>query len=214
MKSALLCLLLAAPLNGASILIDFGTVATPGSGPTWNNFTSLSDLTSYSLVDTNNAATGYAITLSGGAVNSLADNPTTTTATYSPFTPTTVIQDTFFQNAARTFTLSNFNPAVTYNITFYSYVNRDTTRSTNFSIPGYTTLTLEPSGNPIANSSGGQVGTISSISPDSGGNIAVTVTNNAGNWILSGMEITYTVPEPSSILLCTLGLIPLLRRRR
>ena len=216
MKKALLfcAIISAAHATAASILIDFGPTATPGSSPTWNNFTSTTDASSLALSDSTGAPTNYTITLSDGDINSLSDNTTPPLTTYNPFTPATVQQDSIFQSSARTFTLSGLDPSVAYSLTFYSYVDRNTSRSTDFSIPGYAPLTLEPSGDPIASDSGGMVGTILSVTPDSSGNIAITVDNNAANWILNGMEITYTIPEPSAALLSIFGLLPLLRRRR
>lgn len=218
MKKNLLLFVIAtaAHASAASILIDFGSVPTPGISPTWNNFTATADLSSLALSDSTGTATGYSITLSGGDINSLSDNTTSPiTNTYSPFTPATVIQDSVFQAGPRTFTLSGLNPSVAYSLTFYSYVDRNTTRNTRFDITGYSPLTLHPSGVPSsAFDSGGEAGTISSVTPDSFGNIAITVTNLDANWILNGMEITYTIPEPSAALLFIFGLLPFVRRRR
>jgi hypothetical protein len=222
MKQALLLFLFATAtqLGATTILIDFGTVATTGGPTTWNNFTDTANNTSYALSDTTGASTGYSITLTGGGLNvsTISDNTVAAANIYAPFTPNTVIQDFQYQSGARTFTLAGLQPGVAYDITFYAYADRDTRRTTSFTIPNYTTLILEPTGNPAVLDSGGETGSISGILPDSSATIPITVvaaTGNAGsNWILSGMSITYTIPEPSGVLLSALGVLPLLRRRR
>lgn len=219
MKKTLIMLLAAVANAGAStILIDFGTTATTGTPSYWNNFSTLTNEASIPLFDTAGPGPGntpYFLALSGGDILNVPDNPTTVTTTYNPFTPANVLIDSVYQSSARTFTLSGLNPAVAYTITFFSYVNRDSPRDTVISIPGQTSMTLHPSGDPTAAyASGGDVGTFSSIVPGAGGTIPITFTNLHGNWILNGMEITYTVPEPATAFLSVLGLIPLLRRRR
>ncbi|WAC18479.1 PEP-CTERM sorting domain-containing protein [Luteolibacter sp. SL250] len=219
MKKALILLLAAVANAGAStILIDFGTTNTTGTPSYWNNFNILTDEASFPLFDTSGPGPGnttYFLSLSGGAILNVPDNPTTVATTYNPFTPTTVLSDAVYQTAPRTFTLSGLLPNVAYTITFFSYVSRDSPRDTVVSIPGQTSMTLRASGDPTAAfSSGGDIATTQPIVPGVGGTIPITVTNLNGSWILSGMEITYAVPEPATAVLSALGLIPLLRRRR
>lgn len=218
MKALLFSLLFASPLTAATILIDFGTAQTSGQPQTWNNFTGTANGSSIPVLrDTTGVETPYALTLSGGSVSGNSLNPTNPTNTYNPFTPTTVIQDFLFIDDLRTFTLSGLTPGVLYDLTFFAYASDRTSRGTRFTIAGHTPLDLQPSNNVggTPNPSGGQVGDILGVAPDSSGNIAIDVTSTvANNWILSGLAINYTIPEPSTALLSACGLIPLLLRRR
>lgn len=204
----------ASSVQAATMLVDFGVASftTPG----WNNFTSATNGSSLALVDTGAGATPYTITLGGGDVNVLNDDPAPVapTSPAAPFTPFTVTRDGFFQTGVRTLTLSGLSSAETYNITLYSYVNRDTTRATRFTIGG-APITIEPARFPTDGSNvSGQTATFNGLVPDGSGNIVITVASAAGtNWILNGMQIV-SVPEPAAALIGGLGLIPLLRRRR
>lgn len=210
----LLALLLSAPLHASTILIDFGPEETTGTSPTWNNFTGTTAGASLALVETTGVTTGYAITLSG-TVNTLGDNTSATTVSYDPFTPASVKRDVIYQSTARNLTLSGLDPSVSYTLTFFSYVDRDSPRDTTVSIPGKSTLTLHPSGVPTAASdSGGDLGTIADVSPTGAGDIVITLNNVHTNWILSGMQITYTIPEPSALICAMGGLALCVRRNR
>ncbi|HVJ47234.1 MAG TPA: hypothetical protein VM511_12650 [Luteolibacter sp.] len=214
MKNPLiLALFLASPLHAATVLIDFGATPTTGTSPTWNNFTNPAGGTSLTgLKDTAGNTTSMALTLNGtDAVGAVPDN--NTPAAPSPFNVSTVIVDSFFAPGTRTFTLSGLNTALTYDLTFYAYVNRTGTRLTNYTVNG-NTVSIEPANTNLGGTGG--VATLSSLVPDGSGNLTISValgTGNTGNWIMNGLAINF-VPEPSAALLASLGLIPLLRRRR
>jgi len=217
MKTLICLLALVSPVCATTILIDFGPNATTGTPATWNNFSpSTTGASSTSLVDSTNTATSYTFAINGSITSPIiGDNNTDVArvnATASPFNITTVMSDAIYHNAQRTLTLSGLDPSVAYTIRFYSYVTRTDSRQTQFTINSASQVV-----EPASGTSGGVV-TFSNIMPNSSGIInadVVRAANNIGNnWILSAVEITYTIPEPSAAMLSALGIIPLLRRRR
>lgn len=228
-NSLLLLLLMAAPLNAATIFIDFGSTSTTngngpttGSSPTWNNVTTIGGHTTPALNDSvTGLSTGYTLTLSGAFQGPASEVPKPASSPY----PTTATGDAFFHNVARTLTLNNLNPAFTYNITLFGFISRTTTREAAVTIGGvtqtYQASNLRTGGTdaaPVdpANPNGGST-TFTNITPELDGTIDIDIDRAAGNtnfYILSGMEINYTIPEPAIALLGSLGLIPFLRRRR
>jgi uncharacterized protein (TIGR03382 family) len=208
MKRALpfLCLLaLASAANAATILVDFGAVVTPGTTPTWNNFT-VGDLgTAQALVDTTNVSSGVTLTLNGSF--SLLDENAAPSGPY----PTTVTEDSFFAPGSRSMTLSGLNTSLTYNLTFYAYIARGDSRLTHITVNG-NTVSLEP-GNGTTT---GDSETLSNLVPNASGELVIQYAKDpaVGNLIINALEIT-SVPEPSSaMVLGAFALAPLLRRRR
>lgn len=220
-------ILLTTPLHASTVLIDFGTSATnngngetTGQLQTWNNITSTAAHTTGLLKNSAGADTLITLSLGGAFFAATNESPKPPAGPY----PTTASADAFYQNVPITLTLNNLNPAETYNITFYGFLSRDTTRRTEVSIADntqeYEASNMRTGGTNDAptgatNPNGGST-TFLSVMPDSNGTIAMTIdqgTGNTGYYILGVMEIT-SVPEPSAAILALLGIAPLLRRRR
>lgn len=213
MKKALLCLTFAyftaASSHAALILVNFGTAASAPTGlpETWNNFSGTANGSNIPLNTSTNGSTGYTLTAGGGDATSGINTLYETTAVpptnpTSPFTPTAVPLSAAFQTGARTFTLTGLDPALTYSISLYSYINRTDSRGTRFSING-TNVNLEPAR--IGAATSGAVAYFENISPTAG-TITINVTSTAGNnWILNAMSVSY-VPEPSTALLGLAGM--------
>jgi hypothetical protein len=205
----------AVPLQAATVLVDFGPTATTGQPQTWNHFSGTAD--NYGLVGlrtTTGATTTYNLTLTGGGVmHPGTESQGTGFSPPAPFTPTTVYNDFIFMNEDRTLVLSGLDPLLTYNIDLYAYLNRDSARTTRFTING-TSLIIEPSSINSPTYSG-QIASFSNLVPDDSGNLSIALSSTVkSNWILSAMQIT-SVPEPSRALLLTAGLLMLgLRRQR
>lgn len=203
-----------APLHAASILIDFGPTTTTGLPQTWNNFTGTANDSSLTdLKDTTGASTSYNLTYTGATLLTLADNNTTSIipTTPSPFNVTSVIIDSLYLPTTGTFTLSGLNPAQTYDLTFYAYVNRSGSRLSNYTVNG-STVSIQPASTEL----GGKGGTaaLTGMTPTPSGDLVITIESGANtNWILNGLQVT-SVPEPTSALLSLLGAACLLRRRR
>jgi len=203
-----------ASVHAASILIDFGTATTTGLPQTWNNFTGTASGSSLTdLKDTTGASTLYNLTYTGATLLALADNNTTSIipTTPAPFNVTSVIIDSIYLATTGTFTLSGLNPAQTYDLTFYAYVNRTGSRLSNYTVNG-STVSIQPAETNL----GGKGGTasLSGLAPTPGGDLVITIESGAStNWILNGLQVT-SVPEPTSALLSLLGAACLLRRRR
>ena len=202
------------PLHAASILIDFGATTTTGLPQTWNNFTgTASGSTLTDLKDTTGASTSYNLTYTGGTLLTLADNNTTSIlpTTSSPFNVTSVIIDSIYLATTGTFTLSGLNPAQTYDLTFYAYVNRTGSRLSNYTVNG-NTVSIQPASTDLGGKGG--TATLNGMTPTPTGNLVITIESGAGtNWILNGLQVT-SVPEPASALLALLGTLAFLRRRR
>lgn len=226
-KILLPLLFLSAPLHAATVLIDFGSTSssngngpTTGSSPTWNNVTNIAAHTTGVLKNTVGNDTAITLTLGGAFSNIASEAPKPVSSPY----PTTATGDAFFQSTQITLTLNNLNPEETYNISFYGFLSRSTTRNTSVSISdatqSYEASNMRTGGTDAAptgatNPNGGGT-TFLSVMPDSNGTVSINIGQGAGNtgfYILSVMEIT-SIPEPSAALLSALGLMPLLRRRR
>lgn len=198
-------------VQAATIYVDFNTTHAPSTTAHWNPY-SLTANIPISLNNSDNTPTVYTLSLSGTI------QPYSDTAPSNPSLPYPdgATRDGMYQNAQRTFTLSGLNPSLTYTLTLYGYANRGTSRETLVTIIGGDSDTYEPSG---GGNTGGHV-TFSDISPTSGGEIVFTVEPGPNadpankNFILSALQIDYTIPEPATALLSAFGLIPLLRRRR
>lgn len=199
-------LALTSAANAATMLVDFGATPTPGTAPAWNNFTVRDAGTALALVDTTNVASGVTLTINS-SFSLLAESP----APGGSY-PSTVSQDAFFKDSNATMTLSGLNTSLTYNLTFFAYINRPDSRLTNISINGGTAVPLEPGMGTIT----GNTITFSNVAPTPSGTIDIAYSRGAGvgNLIINALEIT-SVPEPSSaMLLGAFAICPLLRRRR
>lgn len=218
MKNPLIATLVAftaaCPLQAAIILVDFGPSSgnTTGTPDTWNNFNDAGAGANQALRTSTNAVSNYTLTFNG-AVNHLNDDPAPAAPTSppAPFTPFSVTRDGIFTTATTTITLSGLEAGLTYSISLYSYVNRDSTRLTRFAIDG-TNIDVEPAR--LAGATSGAVATFSNITPTAG-SITITASSQAStNWILNAMSISY-VPEPSSAILALSGAgLFCIRRRR
>lgn len=204
-----------APVKATTLLIDFGPTATTGLPQTWNNFTGTVNGSSLTdLKDSSGASTLSNLTYTGSsALLTLNDNNTTSiiSTTAVPFNLTSVIVDSIYLATTGTFTLSGLNPALTYDLTFYAYVNRTGSRLSNYTVNG-NTVSIQPA----STETGGKGGTASltGMAPTPSGDLVITIESGAGtNWILNGMQVIY-VPEPSTALLSLVGATFLLRRRR
>ncbi|HVJ47232.1 MAG TPA: hypothetical protein VM511_12640 [Luteolibacter sp.] len=225
--SLLFALFLPAPLHATTVLIDFGSSSstngnglTTGQPQTWNNVTNYAAHTTGLLKNTAGNDTAITLTLGGAFSNIASEAPKPVSSPY----PTTATGDAFFQSTPITLTLNNLNPEETYNITFYGFLSRSTTRNTSVSISdatqSYEASNMRTGGTDAAptgmtNPNGGST-TFLSVSPDSNGVISMNIAQGSGNtgfYILGVMEIT-SVPEPSAALLSLLGTVPLLLRRR
>jgi len=199
-------LALASAANAATMLVDFGAIVTPGTSPAWNNFTNGAAGTSLALVDTTNSASGATLTINN-AFFLLDENPAP-----SGSYPSTVSEDAFFKDDNASMTLSGLNTSLTYNLTFFAYINRADSRLTNISINGGTAVPLQPG---MGTTTGNTI-TFTNVAPSPTGTIDIGYSRGAGvgNLIINALEIT-SVPEPSSaMLLGALAICPLLRRRR
>jgi hypothetical protein len=224
-KPVLITLLLSAPLHATTILIDFGTTnvttptpityVTPGN---WNNLTSTSTSGNIpNLKDTDGNNTGIKIAVSQ-AFDGVNTSHTAGGGNVPTLAPTTASVDAFYANGADEgqFTLTGLNPAYTYSFRFFASLFRasgDTASRTTAYTVGGQTVELNPLNNFETWSS-----SISGISPDLDGSLIVDVGhgtgNGSGNFLIGIMEITYTIPEPSSaLLLAPAGLLALRRRR-
>ena len=198
-------LALASAANASTILVDFGAVLTTGTTPTWNNFTDGTSGASLALVDTTNVPSGITLTINSSF--SLLDENGAPGAVY----PSTVTEDAFFRPGDGRMTLSGLNPSLTYDLSFLGYINRTDSRLTPITING-TTLQLEPGMGTLS----GNTVTFASVAPTLSGTIVIDYSRGAGvgNMVVNAMEIS-SVPEPSStVLLGSLAICPLLRRRR
>lgn len=228
LKPFLFCALLASPLQAAIILVDVGYSATSGAASQttdtgWNNLywnatvpveptdPPVGPMPVSNLVYSTGTASGFnlAVTTNGlagpaGNANALSGVPSTASidSFYGAGTPTTL-------------TLSNLDPTLVYSFKFYSAVNRTDSinRMSRFTINGQSVQIQS------YNNEGNWTDTISNISPDASGNIAITVARGTGNtsssYLLNIIHIeTAPIPEPSTALIGGLALIPLLRRRR
>lgn len=198
-------LALASAANASTILVDFGAVLTTGTTPTWNNFTDGTNGASLALVDTTNLASGVTLTINSSF--SLLDENAAPGGSY----PSTVSEDAFFRPGDGKMTLSGLNTSLTYNLTFFGYINRSDSRLTPITING-TTLQLEPG---MGTTTGNTV-TFTNVAPSPTGTLVIDYSRGAGvgNMVVNALEIT-SVPEPSSaMLLGALAICPLLRRRR
>jgi hypothetical protein len=209
----------ALPLEAAIIQIDLG-YNTTGTAPDvvdrkttttgWNNsYWSASTPTPVAnLVDSTGSLTGYSFSVTTNGLTGPAE-----TGNLLAGVPATAYSDSVYGGENLTvFTISNLNPTLTYNFKFYSAVNRGdgVNRNSRFTI-GSSFTEIQSRNN------SSWTDTLSGISPDEFGKINITVSRGSGNtsssYLLNIIHME-SVPEPSAALLCYLGVIPLLRRRR
>lgn len=209
----------ALPLSAAIIQIDLGQ-NTIGAAPDvvnrkttdigWNNsyWTSGAPSSIANLVDSTGASTGYAFAVTTNGLTGPSDP-----GNALPGVPESAYIDSYYGGENPTvFTISNLDPALTYNFTFYSAVNRGdgVNRTSRFTIGSSFTEIQSRNNSSWTN-------TISGISPDANGNIDITVSRGSGNtgssYLINIIHIE-SIPEPTAALLSALGLIPCLRRRR
>jgi hypothetical protein len=200
------------PGEAANILVDFGPTSgnTTAVPETWNNFNGTAAASTMALWTSLNAPSGYTLTLNN-AVSILNESalqlPTSPAA---PFTLSTVTMDGFFTTGASSITLSGLNPSLGYTISLYSYIDRNTSRRTRYTIDG-ANIDVEPSR--IGSETSGAVATFNNISPTAG-SITINVSSLvASNWILNAMTVT-EIPEPSMSLLFLSGVGLFCLRRR
>lgn len=198
------------------ILVDIGspTQTTTGQPEAWNNLTdyALNGTVAGGLVDSTGANTGYQLTITTSGFTGPASNSPNGNQT---ITPTSASYDSFFGGGtASVLRLSNLNPALTYNFTFFGSVFRDdsTNRNTAYTVGGQT-VSLQTRNNAATWSD-----TISGISPDVNGNIDITIARGSGNtgssYLINILKVE-SVPEPSHALLSLAGVsLMALRRRR
>lgn len=210
----------ALPLKAAIIQIDLGfdttTVAsvvtnrkTTTTG--WNNsyWSGTAPTSITNLVDSTGAATTYNFAFTTNGLIGPAELSSAIAGA-----PSTAYDDSFYGTTTPSVaTFSGLDTSMTYNFKFYSAVNRgDTTnRMSRFTI-GSNFVEIQ-----ARNNNGVWTNTISGVSPDALGNIAITMsqgTGNTGSSYLVNIIHMESIPEPAVALLSAFGLIPLLRRRR
>jgi hypothetical protein len=236
--SAFLVMLATAPhLSASSILIDFGNNGTNGSqitspdtnGNYWNNSSS-AGFTVSNLMTTTNAPTVFDLAYT----TSVATNSAALGVASAPgsFNISNAYEDAIFTTGTSlgtgiTLRLSQLDATKTYIFTLFGSRDATGSRTTNFSITGGSTVTgtLQTSGTDLGgsgvnhnNSTTLVLGGLGGISPDGSNQIDVTffATSTDTNKFayLNALEIT-VIPEPSSaMLLCGIGTLLLLRRRR
>lgn len=137
--------------------------------------------------------------------------------TNTTLTPSTAYGEGFFgayqtsADAPSTIRLSGLDPAISYTFTFYGSVDRSSTRGSRYTI-GSQYEELE------ANDNASTLTSPITATPDSFGVIDIVVSRSSFNsdqsYMLNVIQIEYNIPEPSTVLLGAVGLLPLLRRRR
>ena len=171
---------------------------------------------------------GFVVQNSGSATYSTLEGDVTVATTGAFFLrPASGYQDadllsdfTFLNGAPLVLTISG--PGIlantAYDIKFYSY---DPQHGVSGGTVSYTGINGTTGGTSIAYSSTGQNdpgfadvnSSLTSWTSNSSGEIVISVSGTNEGPRVNGLEI-YTVPEPSSALLCGFGLLALLRRRR
>lgn len=212
----------------ATIFLDFGDSAQPTTG-NYNNLTKggISLLSISNLVDSAGSATGISVSVSGFHAGNNA-NGTTAPAGAAAIFESQATRDNFFGSTALfggvtaptgTVLLGGLdasgNTAYTFDF-FGSRTGVADNRETEYRVAGLTasSVFLDTSNNTS------NIVTVSSMIPDSLGNITITVdpgpnnTNSSGFFYLGATRIT-SVPEPGVTLTTGLvGLLAALRRRR
>jgi hypothetical protein len=202
--------------QAATILVDFGytQTTTPGN---WNNIaTSGDDMgfsnLNYNLIDTTGATTGYRLDTVATLMGVNTDGATTTDTGY----PATATRDSFYFTGSNTITLTltNLDPTLVYDFSFYASRNGSGTRLTKYEVTGGN-KTEAALLNVLGNVN--NVASLSGFTPDADGIITIVVSRESGEYAYLGvMQVTTAaIPEPSTAALvgavCVSGL---LRRRK
>lgn len=182
--------------------IDFGkndatngniTIGPDGNGNHWNNIIDLGTSTIVDLVNKSNTATNLDLQVTSSGFNS---NGILNGGLLSPdanllggFAVATATQDYFFvNNKTASFKLDNLDASKAYILEFFATRENSGTRTTSYTIKGFSeeTLTLQTSGAGIGdggyNGNNNKTVKTSKIRPDSNGAIIVDVKNLTSNF--------------------------------
>ena len=220
--SVLMITVLAIPALANSLYFDFGDTGqtTPGN---YNNITHLQDPV-LDAIDADGLATGIALNITDAFWPGSNQSGTTTPAGDAALFDPQATRDNLFGSVAEFggfteptggFTLSGLSAGFSYDFTFFAC--RDgvgDNRETQYDIAGLNSATV------YLNSSNNltEVVTATGLMADANGDIVITVgpgpnnDNGSGFYYIGAMQMNI-VPEPTALVLLSLGALSLLRRR-
>lgn len=227
-------LLAAAPSVAETMLFDFGNTARqspqPPNVPTWNNVVPATTQLFALFNSDGGIVPGASLEITDtffqtGEPSQLgAENPSGDAAGY----PVDATDDYFFghttpfagapENPYGEVTLSGLDPSQAYDFTFFSSRNGvNDNRETNFEVTGDSAV----SGVAVTSNNQSEVLRFLGVLPDANGDIVIGVSpgaandNNNGFYYINLMEVSTSIPEPTSAaILLVSGLILAAKRRR
>jgi uncharacterized protein YjdB len=201
-------------VTATTIYVDFGpndstngniTSSPDVNGNYWNNITNTSaSSTAVNLVDNKNSATSASIKItsdfsSNGIQNGGLLSPSA--SLLGDFAINTATQDYFFTQTSASFTVGGLDKTKGYVFYLFGTRNDAETRTTTYTLQGSNTYsgTLQTSGTNLGGTGyNGNTKTIlasDAVTPDSNGQISVTVTKTAGTFgYLGVMKIKKVIP--------------------